>query len=287
MCVAVAPARFARTTVFAGEARRNGRVVHVAGYENSVRSLVRGGSAPRRLLNRLRGAQAPSGNAMILHFPAVPGSMTSANVVDTEACPRILADMVRALSPPVADASPASLPTFSKAQNVEVFEHGIYTVALAVDARAIPDALDQIPTRRRPDLNPALFDWYHATFPGWPVALCCFDTVDAARATPMLWWYEPSYPEWLFAPGIDAHTGEVPDLDADVQVDHWVVLGSDEGIDVRYRDQLPDDVATLLPDRVVGVHLQRRMRNADFVMPAADIRSGTPSVERRLLVTAA
>ncbi len=279
MCVAMAPARFTGTTVYAGEARRNGKVVHVAGYENTVQSLT----GSRR---RWRRGRRPAGNAMILHFPAVPASMTQANVVDTEACPRILADMVRALAPPVAAAA-APQASFTPAPAVAVFEHGIYTVALASDARAIPAALDRIPDRRRPALNPALFDWYGATFPGWPVALCCFDTTDAARATPMLWWYEPAYPEVLFAPGIDAHTGATPDLRAEVTVDHWVVFGSSRGAPVLYRDSVPDEVIALLPDRVAGVRLRRRMRNADFVIPVDGVDDEEPAVQRRLLVGAA
>ena len=281
MCVSVAPARFANTIVYAGEIRRDGAMVHAAGYQNVAQSHA----TVRDRWARLTGRSPHTGNAMCLHFPAVPGSMTQANVVDTEGCLRILRDMVAALQVTVAAKVDSLQPT--RAQ-VEVFESGIYTVALASDARAIVDALDRIPDRKRPPLNPVLFDWYHATFPGWPVALCCFDNTERALATPMLWWYEPAHREWLFAPAVDAHTGAVPDLSAPVPVDHWVVAGSSEmeeqaGSAVHYRDAVEPELAAYLPDRVVGSYHRGRLPNADFVIPVEAVRAGRPAATRALL----
>ncbi len=284
MCVSVAAARFAETIVYAGEARQNGELVHVAGYQNTAENRVARGPL-RRLQRRLTGDGGSTGNAMILHFPAVAGTMSQSNVLATDDCPRILRDMVSALQVPVADLA-QSVPT--TAATVEVFESGIYTVVLAADARAIPAAFDQIPERKRPQLNSELFGWYHTTFPGWPVALCCFDNTERIRATPMLWWYRPTYPDWLFAPAIDCHTGAIPDLDSQVSVDHWVILGSpamstDRGVGVTYRDQVPEALASYLPDRVTGRYVGGRLRNADFVMPLAAVRQGLSPIERRLL----
>lgn len=284
MCVAMAPAEFRRTILYAGEARRNGDLVHVAGYQNTVRNLAR--LPPRHWWQRLRRPE-PAGNAMILHFPAIPGTMSSVNVVPTDGLRHLLTDLVHALSPPVATAAP-KLAQPAADQRVEVFEAGIYTVVLAADATDIPAAIDRVPERKRPALNPALFDWYRATFPGWPVALCCFATADAARADPMLWWYRPAYPEWLFAPAIDAHDGNPPNLDARVRVDHWVIAGSDRmhpaaGVPVSYRDQIPDDVQALLPTRVVGRQVNAVLPNADFVFPVEAVRNGASRPERRVM----
>lgn len=101
----------------------------------------------------------------------------------------------------------------------------------------------------------------------------------------MLWWYEPAYPEWLFAPAVDAHTG---DLASKVLVDHWGVAGCCEmadglGTPVRYRGTIPHGVAPYLPDRVVGEHVRGRNPNADFVGRVADVRQGRLDAERRLL----
>jgi hypothetical protein len=229
----------------------------------------------------------PRGNAMVLHFPAVPGTMSQANVVDTERCPRILRDMVASLRP--VDETFSFGLAAAAAAPVQVFESGIYTVVLAEDARQIPGALDRVPTEERPPLNHRLFDWYAEAFPGWPIALCCFNTAHAVKATPMLWWYEPIAADRLFAPAIDCHTGEIPDLGAAVEVDHWVIFGSSEidgGAEVRYSDSIPIEVARYLPARVVGKEVTGRMPNADFVAGADDVREGRPDLRRNVLAAA-
>jgi hypothetical protein len=285
VCVAVTEARFSGTILYAGEVVENGSAIHVLGYENTVQNLA----APAgRFLERWAARDEPRGNAMVLHFPAVPGTMSQANVVDTEGCPRILRDMVDALEP--ADTMFAwRLQTASAAAPVEVFESGIYTVVLALDARAIPVALHRVPKKKRPPLNDRLFDWYADAFPAWPIALCCFNTAQAAKATPMLWWYEPLAPGRLFAPAIDCHTGDIPDLGARVDVDHWVIFGASElegGAEVDYSDPIPDDVARYLPTRVVGAEVRRRMPNADFVADTEDIRRANLDLRREVLAAA-
>jgi hypothetical protein len=170
-----------------------------------------------------------------------------------------------------------------------VFESGIYTVVLAADARAIPEALNHVPENKRPPLNDRLFDWYADAFPAWPIALCCFNTAQAAKATPMLWWYEPLAPARLFAPAIDCHTGDIPDLGALVDVDHWVIFGASEiegGAEVSYSDRIPDEVSRYLPERVIGAELRRRMPNGDFVADASDVRRAELEVRRALLAAA-
>ncbi len=97
---------------------------------------------------------------------------------------------------------------------------------LAQDALAIPDALNQVPKEKRPKLNRALFEVYAEWYPTWTLALCCFNNTEAKRALPLLWWYEPMFPEELFLPALDSHTGDVPKLDGTVRVDHIVAFGS-------------------------------------------------------------
>jgi hypothetical protein len=227
MCVALAPAEFSNTIVYAGEVSALG--VHVLGYQNDSQSYPRSPYGPQ--------GYAP-GNAMLLHFPAAE-PMTERNFLDTSGCPNILQDMESALKPPTVsvgssymNAAPASA-----MPDVVVFTQGIYDVVLARSARFVPDALQQVAPEKRPPLNDAIFSWYDSWFPDWPVALCCFNNVTLSRSQPLLWWYRPRNPDVLFAPALDAHDGSPPELVVDVRVEHVVVFGSDRlttGHEVRY-----------------------------------------------------
>src|SRR5687768_9616408 len=131
---------------------------------------------------------------------------------------------------------------------------GIYTVFLAQDARDIPAALDQVPPSKQPALNPALFDTYSEWYPDWTIALCCFNNNEPKIADPLLWWYKPMFPEELFLPALDWHTGDVPNLDANVYVDHVLAVGSNalkNGAKVWY-GQIKPDVARYLQPTVIG-----------------------------------
>jgi hypothetical protein len=280
MCVCLAKARLSNTILYAAEVRPDGgEVVHVLGYQNSVQNLA--------------GNGAPHGNAMILPFPAVPGTMTQKNVVPTDDCPHILEDLARAVRWQDGGA-PRGLAKGAAPDAVEVFDTGIYTVALAQDVRAIPGALKRVPAAKRPAFNPPIFDAYAEWYPGWTVALCCFNNLDAARATPLLWWYRPADPEQLFAPALDCHSGAVPDLGAQVKVDHTVAVSSylmdedgfwkgtrgekgaylEQGARVHYIDSLPASVQPYLCRHAVGSTYEKRMRNGDFVCSVKKLREG-------------
>jgi hypothetical protein len=280
MCVCLAAARLSKTILYAAEVCPDGKdVVHVLGYQNTVQNLAARGAA--------------GGNAMILPFPAVPGTMTPKNVVATDDCPRILEDLAEAVR--WQDTGrPRVLGLADSAKSVQVFDTGIYTVVLAQDARDIPAALARVPAAKRPALNPPIFDAYAVWYPEWTVALCCFNNRDAARATPMLWWYRPANSAELFAPALDCHTGAVPDLKAQVRVDHTVAVAShvmdDPGFwtkghgksgesleqltRVRYGDDIPADVRPFLCAHAVGGTYEKKMRNGDFVCPTQSLREG-------------
>ncbi len=232
MCVSLGPARFSGTIVYAGEVSALG--VHVLGYQNSVRN-VRHPLA--RILGRWR--PGPTGNAMLLHFPAAE-PMTEANLLDTRDCPRILDDMARALTPP-PPPDESDLRSLGGMADAVVFTRGIYDVVLARDARYVPEALERVRPDKRPPLADAIFRAYSEWFPEWPVALCCFSNLERLRAEPLLWWYRPRNPAVLFAPALDAHDGRPPDPDEHVPADHTVILGSDRlaaGSPVRFSDIL-------------------------------------------------
>jgi hypothetical protein len=285
MCVTLGAARLSKTILYAAEVCPDGmEVLHVLGYQNSVQNLSSNGAA--------------RGNAMILPFPALPGTMTRKNVVPTDQCPHILEDLAETVRWQNATRSLGIAK--DAGPGVEVFDTGIYTVVLAEDAGAIPGALKRVPAAKRPALNPPIFDAYARWYPDWTIALCCFNNAEAARATPLLWWYRPANPEELFAPALDCHSGEVPDLNAEVVVDHTVAVGSyvmdredfwsslpkyhKRGAEVweslerltrvPYRDTVPAAAHPFLCNHAVGSIYERKMPNGDFVCALKRLREG-------------
>lgn len=287
MCISVSPGvpvHFSDTVLYAAEVLHpdSGRPVHVLGYQNKVQGRIGLGS----LFSWLPWGD--TGNAMILPFPAKPGTMTRANVVDTSGYKGVLQDVANAIPRPprelpwiVRYKKSLSAPPMPK---VQVFNAaGIYTVVLAQNPRDIATALDQMPRSKRPALNPALFDAFARWYPGWTVALCCFNTRRARLAQPLLWWYEPMHPDRLFLPALDCHTGDVPDLNAKVKADHVVAVTSyrlQEGHPVRYRDDVPNAVAPFLRPFVVGKRYSELLPNGDFVCRLSDVAAGRFVAER-------
>ena len=242
--------------------------IDVLGYQNTVVNLA---SGP---------------NAMLLHLPA--RRMTSSQFVPVGDCDAFLRDMVEAVRPRSRGmAAVASVMTDTDSVTVEVFDHDIYTVVLASDARAVPGALEQVEPRKRPALNAALFEFYAAQFPDYPIAVCCFDNAEAEQAKPLLLWYEPLDDARLVVPALDCHSGAVPDLDAEVDVDHWVLFGTDAtelpswGAPVAYSQTPAPELREFLPACVVGRYYGGRMPNGDFAIAHADlVRGDLDRVER-------
>ena len=81
----------------------------------------------------------------------------------------------------------------------------------------------------------------------------------------------------LFLPGVDCHTGDVPDLDSNVAVDHVIAVGSHDmtgGERVVYRDKLPRSVSSFVCNSLVGQRYKENMPNGDFVCQLKDVRLG-------------
>ena len=269
MCVSAGLAQFTGTILYLG--RRNhpeyGQVF-VLGYENRATNLSEGP------------------NAMFLHFPAL--GMTQKNFLGTSKCSSILTDMRETVIR-------SSLRSYemawmgSHAEMVEVFDRGIYTVVLASNARCIPDALNQVPVRKRIAINRPLFDFYAEHFPGYPVALCCFDNTEARESEPLLLWYKPMNPDRFVLPGLDGHTGGVPALHEQVEVDHWIIVSSDDmpdeiGSEVHYSNgSMPWKIRSFLPSRVLGKYFRGTMRNGDFTLLHDDVVRGDLSRIQRVL----
>ncbi|MEK7083308.1 MAG: hypothetical protein AAB972_03980, partial [Patescibacteria group bacterium] len=127
-----------------------------------------------------------------------------------DACPHVLQDMAAAIK---SQAKSFSLGG-ERSLGVEIFELDIYTVVLAQNARLIPDAILNVREDKRPPLKQNIFLAYDEWYPDWPVAVCCFNNEEAALANPIMVYYEPLRPEFLFAPALDCHIGDVPDINA-------------------------------------------------------------------------
>lgn len=118
--------------------------------------------------------------------------------------------------------------------------------------------------------------------------MCCFDNVEARRAKPLMFWYRPVEVDRIVLPGLDSHTGGVPDLDAWVRPDHWLLFGSHGmgegwGHPVDHGSTMRHKLREFLPDRVIGVRYEHeRVPNGDFVLDRDDLIRGDPSKVRRL-----
>lgn len=272
-CCSLAPAKFASTYIYAGEAVKDGQPVHLLCYQNAVQNLPKKG--------------APTGNAMLLPIPAIPGSMSQQNVVDTSKSSKILFDMQRAIWPPVPvkrHFTEDRAVTFDT--SFVVFDYDIYTIVLASDANAIPKALNQVKPEKRPPLNNEIFQSYAKWYPKWTFALCCFNNKDMQKAKPLMWWYKPQDQTRLFFPALDAHNGKSPVLTERVLVDH-ILLASCQNIDptaatVVYRDPLSPELKQLLPQKVLGSVLYGTLPNGDFYASIEGLRSGSLSAKRVL-----
>ena len=242
MCMSLSQAEFSQTRLYAGEAKLEGKYVHVIAYQNS--------------------AQSEGPNAMVLPLPAavMPGPE---NVVDTRTFKGFLAEMER--------ATRVSWPSASRSARLglpgpaAVFDVGSYTVVLAEKPADVANALASVPEEKRPALNPDLLAAFDELYPGWPIAVCCWN--GRIKAEPLLWWFEPMHPGWLFLPALDAHDGKAPDPDAIVYVDHFIAFGSTLeplGDNVLYGSAgLPPIAAALLPPKVRGTKVKKGLPNAD------------------------
>lgn len=244
MCCSVSPdvkVHFSNTILYGAEAvNLEGETVHVLGYQNRVQNDIGdifSGVGLKDVLGNLWRSfsrnilktvgYSNSGNAMILPFPAIPLTMSQKNIIDTEKIPNVLKDLADTVKQPISKSFYSPRQGKGKDKTIQIFEAaGIYTVILATNALAIPDAINQIPKEKRPKLNPKLFEMYAEWYPDWTIALCCFNNQEIKDALPMIWWYEPMFPEQLFLPALDNHTGNVPKLNEKVFVDHTITAGS-------------------------------------------------------------
>lgn len=268
--MSVDQAEFSGTILYAGRRwHPQHGLVEVLGYQNTAVNLAGGP------------------NAMLLHLPAA--RMSREHFISTGRSADVLIRMRDAAARTQPSAISAGMALMGADAAVEVFDHDIYTVVLASDPTQIPAALHHVPPHKRPPLNPVLFEFYADAFPGYTIALCCFDNTQALRAKPLLMWYPPTDRDRLVLPALDCHTGAVPDLDALVRPDHWVLLATDDapagwGEPVSYPADIRHKLRHFLPDTVVGAQFSSgHLRNGDFAITHDDLLRGDLSKIERLV----
>jgi len=269
MCCTLETAKLSKTILYAGDTTIDGQYRHVLGYQNKAENLSTGP------------------NAMILPFPSAE-RMGPENVIDVGENKTILTDMAEAIKHRTRrrDRRMESLGYDDDliGSYVEVFNSGDYTVVLAADARDIPQVLNRVPENKRPRINREIFEAYAKWYPNWPIALCCFEAQKSVENQPMLWWYLPTSHDTLFLPGLDGHSGQVPNLKEKVGREHSIVVGTtaqikSKGSKVRYGSDLSSDLKKFIPEYVVGGEVHLTTPNGDFQVRAAEVHEARYSFD--------
>jgi hypothetical protein len=246
------------TRLYVGEATKDDKYVHVLAYQNNAKT-----NGP---------------NAMILPFPTnVP--MGPLNAIKTSGMKGFLNDIVEATKIPTKSMRSFSYAAVAGMSDslAQVFDVGSYTVVLADKVTQVPEALKRVATIRRPEVTTQFLLHYGRLYPNQPVALCCWDGT-IKDIEPLLWWYEPKNPDELFIPTMDAHDGGPPDLNATVDTDHFITVGSriqSNGHEVSYSDFLPADALALLPLKAHGHQVPYKIQNGDSFVSVAQLRGSS------------
>ena len=127
MCVSIHASEMRATKIYAGEAIRDGKYVHVLSYQNEAVSLS---SGP---------------NAMILPIPAV-GELGPENAIDTRQFPKFIGDIAETTKLPTLGYDDDVMKGMSLRSEGQVFDVGNYTVALGSSIWNALQACLSIPT---------------------------------------------------------------------------------------------------------------------------------------------
>lgn len=313
MCVSLRPARFSDTVVGAFEDRKGKRYL---AYGNVAQSLLprpvprphpvphpmprprpygsRGSrnlpgiglTAPRNPIPT-EGAVTPQptqaqGNAMILPIPDL--DYKNVQIIDTTTAPNFLKDIQRTLTPAVfaSDGGRGVGRGMAKAVEARIVNFDIYSIVIASDLASLKFALRKVPVERQPELDLEILNAYSKWYPGWTLTLWCFNNTDAQRAKPVLIQYDPTAQknkDDFFVPTLDGHDGKVPDLKAEVGMDHTVFVATNDmpsGAGVYYQDQgMAPGVREILPTSIRGRNVSGSFRNGDLWYKRAELKKGT------------
>jgi len=264
MCITREPAHLSNTIIYAAEANhpQHGDV-HVIGYQNEVQNSSGGP------------------NAMILPIPAVE-PLGPENIIDTQGFRDVLKHYDKAverMKPSLSRGLRTRGGSYGAAtsKGFQIIESGSYTVVVAEKASGMRHGLDQVPKNKRPDIPASFMDALTKYYKDWPFAICCFDG-DLGNPEPLLWWFKPLFMSNLFAPAIDAHDGNPPNVDVKVDRDHTVVFASYNASNraveqslLRDLQSVPAEHSWMFLANIVGKQIRERTGNGDFILPIGAI----------------
>ncbi len=292
MCVSVRPATFGGTVVGEYEADAKTRVVF---YQNVIGNTSRKArptrspvlststrtplTAPRRRTppNWSGNGGSAQGNALVI--PLMTSDFDSVKLLDlTLNTPNLLKDIRLAVQPPMPISDSRGPKRRGGGDEVRIRQFDIYTLVEASRASLIPNAVKAVEARKRPPLSDEIFKALEAGY-DCPFAVACFNDEDAGESKPIAYSFKPEYPDFFMIYTLDSHDGKAPDLDAVVDLDHAVFVGSYKmkgGNQINYTDEIPAGLRKFVPNSVIGQVFPKgtRMINGDIVVSVEDARAG-------------
>lgn len=171
--------------------------------------------------------------------------------------------------------------SFNPAPRIE--EYGDYRVVFANKPEDTLTVLDQLPPEFRPTRVHSLellAHWYKRHFEGYGIILVCWRGT-LAPTHPVAVSYEPFHPEYLFAPGVDGHDGNLPQLGAPIGRGFKVAFsqrGRDCAHTVSYREPsvgrkqwAPLSVSGFNDDRSRAPNGDYWVRQSDLYLTGVDL----------------
>ena len=165
---------------------------------------------------------------------------------------------------------------FKLNKSLSVFNVGMYTVGLS-------DSFDNVLgfIRDKAQITDSLAVFFKERYKGWSFAVCLFDSNKAIDAQPIAFEYTPFDSDVIYFPTMDAHTGNAPDMNEKVDVDHTFIYEHTGNVDEELYQEFVElenkDVPEFLKKRkyrYIEVHNDMEP-NGDTYMNISDI-SNTP-----------
>lgn len=258
MCICLNESAASDTHVYVGQGTYKGRAVHVLAYQCKAEALD------------------PSGKgAMLLPIPSIE-PLTEANFIDTSAFPNFLNDISNASK---ETSRSLSFCAFYQ-EDALVVDRGATTYVYAANFAAAAAALGRVREDRRPTFSDAFIEGCSALYQD-PIAIACW--AGSIQTDPLLLWYVPSDPTLFRIPTMDAHDGNAPDVNAEVDTDHILSVSASKttGNPVFYSDKIPIEVRNLLPIYVHGTSIRHRIPNGDVFITVSDTLTERQPQKRR------
>ena len=282
MCVSSSPARLENTAILTS-----------VNDQNEVLSIYENDAANGNDSQEYRGA-----NSMIF---AVPSNINNIELVSLKTCPNFLTDLAGF----IRNYGSRGLGMGMKGAVKIIDYDDLYTVVIAENASDIPNIINdspQIPSNRQIQPNQTLFDFFDAYYKKvfldfygyteWSFIIALFNTTSLKRGRVGITYPLPQSNQ-LFIPGLDCHTGGIPDITNPIDRDHTLIfmLSEISGHSVpvnlnnsTFREPIPNDLKKLFPvpgkaiivDKVGSNH-----RNGDWMIHINDLKDGV-LIKRKL-----